>query len=140
MKKILIIDDEKFMRRTIVSARRQEGFETLETENGVEGLQLARDRRPDLILCDVRMEKMDGYATLAALREDPTTATIPFVLMTAMAERAGMRQGMLLGADDYLPKPFSVDDLIATVNARFTKQKALKRQADEKLAGFCSNL
>jgi CheY-like chemotaxis protein len=140
MKKILIIDDEKFMRRTIVSALRQEGFETLETENGLEGLEVARNRRPDLILCDVKMDKMDGYATLAALREDPVTAAIPFVLMTAMAERTGMRQGMLLGADDYLPKPFSVEDLVATVNARFAKQKAWQQKADEKLVGFCSNI
>jgi two-component system, sensor histidine kinase and response regulator len=140
MKKILIIDDEKFMRRTIVSALRQEGFETLETENGVEGLQIARSRLPDLILCDVKMDKMDGYATLTALRDDPATAAIPFILMTAMAERNGMRQGMLLGADDYLPKPFSVDDLVATVNARLVKQKAMQRQADQKLAGFCSNI
>jgi signal transduction histidine kinase len=83
---------------------------------------------------------MDGYATLTALRDDPATATIPFILMTAMAERNGMRQGMLLGADDYLPKPFSVDDLVATVNARLAKQNALQRRADQKLAGFCSNL
>jgi two-component system, sensor histidine kinase and response regulator len=99
-----------------------------------------RNRLPDLILCDVKMDKMDGYATLTALRDDPATAIIPFILMTAMAERNGMRQGMLLGADDYLPKPFSVDDLVATVNARLTKQDALQRRADQKLAGFCSNI
>ena len=72
---------------------------------------------PDLILCDVNMDKVDGYLTLSALRSEPSTATIPFILMTGLADHAGMRHGMELGADDYLPKPFNPRELVARVRA-----------------------
>ena len=94
----------------------------------------AREQLPDLILCDVNMDKAGaGYATLAKLREDVTTAAIPFILMTGLADAAGMRHGMDLGADDYLPKPFKVDELYATVNARLRKVQTVREEAEKKL-------
>jgi two-component system, sensor histidine kinase and response regulator len=95
---------------------------------------------PDLILCDITMPQMDGYATLAALRQDPATAVIPFILMTGRPDNAGMRQGMTLGADDYLPKPFSIFELQAAVQARLKKQQVLLQQAEKKLADLRSNI
>ena len=110
MSKILVIDDESWLREMIRLALEQEGFEVLEATDSSEGVAQAREQRPDLILCDVNMDGAGaGYKTLAKLREDAATATIPFILMTGLADAAGMRQGMDLGADDYLPKPFKVD-------------------------------
>jgi signal transduction histidine kinase len=95
---------------------------------------------PDLILCDVNMQKVDGYLTLSSLRNEPTTAAIPFILMTGLADNAGMRHGMELGADDYLPKPFSIEGLYAAVEARIKKAEALRQEAEKKLTNLRDNL
>jgi len=86
------------------------------------------------------MEKVDGYLTLSSLRSEPTTAAIPFILMTGLADNAGMRHGMELGADDYLPKPFTIDGLYAAVEARLKKAQALRQEAEKKLADLRDNL
>jgi two-component system copper resistance phosphate regulon response regulator CusR len=117
MKKILVIDDEQWLREMMQLALRQRGFEIVEAENGEKGIEVARKELPDLILCDVNMEKVDGYLTLSSLRGEPSTASIPFILMTGLADHAGMRHGMELGADDYLPKPFAIAELRARVGA-----------------------
>ena len=91
------------------------GYEVIEAENGEVGIEKARKILPDLVLCDVNMEKVDGYLTLSSLRSEPVTAAIPFILMTGLADNAGMRHGMELGADDYLPKPFTIEALYAAV-------------------------
>ena len=140
MKKILVIDDEEWLREMIQLALRQKGFEITEAENGVVGIELARKILPDLILCDVNMEKMDGYLTLSSLRNEPTTAAIPFILMTGLADNAGMRHGMELGADDYLPKPFTIDALYAAVDTRLKKAQALRDEAEKKLADLRDNI
>jgi two-component system, sensor histidine kinase and response regulator len=80
------------------------------------------------------MQKMDGYLTLSVLRNEPATAAIPFILMTGLADNAGMRHGMELGADDYLPKPFTIDGLYAAVETRLKKAEALRQEAERKLA------
>ena len=119
MSKILVIDDESWLREMIRLALEQQGFDVIESVDSTDGTAKARQFLPDLILCDVNMGKADaGYETLTKLREDAATAAIPFILMTGMADSAGMRHGMELGADDYLPKPFKVDELYAAVNAR----------------------
>ena len=134
MSKILVIDDESWLREMIRLALEQQGFEVLEAMDGADGIAQAREHLPDLILCDVNMDKAGaGYTTLAKLREDATTAAIPFILMTGLADAAGMRHGMDLGADDYLPKPFKVDELYATVNARLRKVQTVREEAEKKL-------
>src|SRR5919108_3140403 len=140
MAKILVIDDDAGLREVIRVSLEQASFEVIEADNGAEGLQLACQNLPDLILCDVRMEKMDGYRTLAALRQDGNTAPIPFILMTGQADSAGMRQGMELGADDYLSKPFTVPQLLAAVNARLKKQQMVREQAERRLADLRANI
>ena len=134
MSKILVIDDESWLREMIRLALEQQGFEVIEAVDSTDGSDKARQFLPDLILCDVNMGKAgSGYNTLTKLREDAATAAIPFILMTGMADSAGMRHGMELGADDYLPKPFKVDELYAAVNARLRKVKTVRDDAERKL-------
>lgn len=121
MKKILVIEDEPEMRRNLMTILRLEGFEPLGAENGRAGLALARSGNPDLILCDVMMPEMDGHQVLRALREDPATEVIPFVFLTARGEKVDLRNGMDLGADDYLTKPVSRENLLAALRARLRR-------------------
>ena len=140
MKKILIIDDEEWLREMIQLALSQRGYEVIEAHNGHDGIEKARAELPDLILCDVNMGKVDGYLTLAALRKEAPTAAIPFILMTGMADNAGMRHGMELGADDYLHKPFTIEVLCAAVEARLKKSQTVRDEAERQLAHLRDNI
>ena len=140
MKRILVIDDEEWLREMIHLALKQKGFEVIEAPNGADGIERARKELPDLILCDINMEKVDGYLTLASLRNEAPTAAIPFILMTGLADNAGMRHGMELGADDYLPKPFTTDALYAAVDARLKKAQTVRDEAERKLASLRDNI
>jgi signal transduction histidine kinase len=140
VKKILIIDDEEWLREMIQLALRQRGYEVVEAHNGQEGIEKARAELPDLILCDVNMGKVNGYLTLAALRTEAPTAAIPFILMTGLADNAGMRHGMELGADDYLPKPFTTEVLYAAVEARLKKSQTVRDEAESKLRHLRDNI
>jgi signal transduction histidine kinase len=140
MKRILVIDDEEWLREMVHIALAQRGFDVVEAENGSEGIDKARKELPDLILCDVNMEKVDGYLTLSSLRNEPATASIPFILMTGLADNAGLRHGMELGADDYLPKPFTINELFAAVETRLKKAQALRQEAEKTLADLRDNI
>jgi len=140
VKKILVIDDEEWLREMVHLALTQKGYDVIEAVNGAAGIEVARKELPDLILCDVNMEKVDGYLALSSLRNEPTTASIPFILMTGLADNAGMRHGMELGADDYLPKPFTIDALYAAVEARLKKVEAVRLEAEKKLADLRDNI
>jgi two-component system, sensor histidine kinase and response regulator len=140
MHKILVIDDEEPIRRLILMALRKKGFAVIEAESGEQGIELARTNLPDLVLSDVKMAKMDGYMVLAELRSDPRTTAIPVILMTGQPHPAGMRQGMELGADDYLPKPFTVPAMLAAVDARLKKQDTLRLAVEQKLADLRANI
>ena len=142
MSKILVIDDEPTLREFVRLALETQGFEVIEAADHADGDAKARAHLPDLILCDINMAgKSDaGFTALARLREDPATAAIPFILMTGMADSAGMRHGMALGADDYLPKPFKVEELYATVNARLRKVQTVRAEAEKKLSHLRSQI
>jgi signal transduction histidine kinase len=140
MNRILVIDDEEWLREMVQMALRQKGYDVLQAENGGAGIVAARKELPDLILCDVNMDEMDGYHTLSSLRNEPETASIPFILMTGLADNAGMRHGMELGADDYLPKPFTVEALYAAVEARLRKTQTLRQEAEKKLTDLRDNI
>lgn len=133
MKKILVIEDDPTIRDAILSILQEEGFEAVGVEDGNQGVQVAQNNLPHLILCDVMMPGLDGYDVLATLRQNPATAAIPFIFLTARGEKADFRQGMELGADDYLTKPCSVDELLRAVNARLAKLIAVERQSQDKL-------
>lgn len=125
MPKILVIEDEQGLREEIVDILGFEGFETAGASNGQVGLEMARTFRPDMIVCDIMMPVLDGYGVLLELRSDPQTATIPFLFLTARAERSDMRRGMILGADDYLIKPFRNEELLEAIQARLEHRRLL---------------
>lgn len=140
MSKILVIDDEEWLREMVRMALKQKGHDVLQADNGTAGIELARTEVPDLILCDVNMGKVDGYLTLSSLRTEQSTAAIPFILMTGLADNAGMRHGMELGADDYLPKPFTLDGLYGAVEARLKKAQTIRHEAERRLADLRTNI
>jgi len=121
MIKILVIEDEVLLRANTVQILAFEDFHTIEAENGLLGVQLAQEQLPDLILCDVMMPELDGYGVLVALRQNPLTSAIPFIFTTAKASHADLCQGMELGADDFLSKPFSADELLAAISTQLKK-------------------
>src|SRR5215471_21628524 len=115
MTRILIIEDEPAMRANLEDILELEGFLPILASNGKEGIRLALEQQPDLILCDIMMPDMNGYAVLEALRAEPSTVRIPFVFLTAKGERSDVREGMEVGADDYLIKPVHVDELLGAI-------------------------
>lgn len=125
MKKILVIEDEDSIRTNILELLEMQNFITLEADNGLTGLHLAQELIPDLILCDVMLPKLDGYGVLSALRREPATAIIPFIFLTALADRIHTRKGMELGADDYLIKPFGSEELLRAITIRLEKQNVI---------------
>ena len=131
MTKILVIEDELFVRENIVELLEAEDFEVFSTENGILGILWAQDNRPDLVICDVMMPEINGYDVLAEMRQLPTTSLIPFMFLTAMADKGDIRYGMELGADDYLIKPFTRTELLNAINARLAKQEKLMKQYNE---------
>lgn len=123
MKKILVIEDESEMRRNVAVILSLEGYQPVTADSGSVGLRLLQSERPDLVICDVMMPGMDGYAVLQALRDDPATAAVPFIFLTAKGEKPDQRCGMNLGADDYLTKPVARADLLSAVSARLRRSK-----------------
>jgi diguanylate cyclase (GGDEF)-like protein len=128
MYKILVIEDERSIRINLLKLLSAEGFQAIGAENGSCGVQLARREQPDVIICDILMPILDGYGVLKALQQDPTTATIPFIFLTAKADRADWRQAMTLGADDYLTKPFTRAELLEAIATRLQKKASLAQR------------
>ena len=118
MQKILVIEDETAIRNNLARFLRVEGYEVMTAENGVAGVTAAREGRPHFIICDIRMPELDGYGVLAALRQDAATARIPFMFLTASADRAERHLGLAQGADEYLTKPFKLPELLAAIKRR----------------------
>ncbi|MDY6939220.1 MAG: response regulator [Cyanobacteriota bacterium] len=124
MKKILVIEDEQLLLKNILSILKAEGFEAIGASGGSRGVEMATSETPDLIICDVMMPELDGYGVLKQLQQNPETHLIPFIFLTAKSDRADIRQGIELGADDYLTKPFDIEELLRAIEARFKKQEA----------------
>ena len=127
MTKILVIEDEKSVRENLLELLEAEDFQTIAAANGRMGLELVTSEIPDLILCDIMMPEIDGYGVLTILREDPVTATIPLIFITAKSSRSDFRNGMNCGADDYLTKPFTRAELLSAIGGRLNKQATLKK-------------
>jgi CheY-like chemotaxis protein len=132
MKNILVIDDKEEIRTLIRAVLSNYGFNVTEAANGQIGVQMLRDLKLDLVICDINMPGMDGYETLGAVRESGATASIPFILMTGLVSRDGFRRGMVCGADDYLVKPFTTDELIEAVMSRLARQTDFQLEADRR--------
>jgi serine/threonine protein kinase len=119
--KILVVEDDAEIRKNLGRMLRMENFDVLTAENGDVAIALVRQHLPALILSDVMMPVLDGYGFLEALRADPLISRIPVIFLTALADRVDMRRAMNLGADDYLTKPFSQEELLTAINARIKR-------------------
>ena len=126
-KKILIIEDSSDVLENTAELLELAGYEVFTAKNGKEGLEAARDKKPDLVVCDIMMPELDGYGVLRAFENIPETVGKPFIFMTAKSEKSDIRMGMDLGADDYLTKPFSGDDLIRVIGARLKKSGVIEK-------------
>ena len=119
---ILVIEDSGEIRENTAELLELAGYDVFTAVNGKDGLEQARKIQPDLILCDIMMPELDGYGVLRALENIPDLSGTPFVFFTAKSEKNDFRAGMDLGADDYLTKPFTGDDLLRVVGARLKKK------------------
>lgn len=126
------------MRRNIALMLEMEGYEVLTAENGRVGVEVALQKLPDLVICDVMMPELDGHGVVQTLRAEPATAMLPFVFLTARSDKSDVRIGMNFGADDYLLKPVVREDLLAAVEARLARSEAIEArvQAASANGGF----
>jgi len=124
---ILVIEDDSSIRENLQELLQAHGFEVASYPNGLAGLAAIQEQLPDLVLCDIMMPKMDGYEVLQALKSSDKTANIPFIYITAKADRADQRLGMELGADDYIIKPFSSKDVLNAIEIRRQKQSSTQK-------------
>jgi two-component system, sensor histidine kinase and response regulator len=132
MVKILVIEDDDAVRDNILELLAAEGFTPFGAENGTRGLKLARELLPDLILCDIVMPGIDGFGVLAVLNQEKGDHSIPFIFLTARVARDDARKGMELGADDYLTKPFTRQELLNAITTRLAKQKSLVAEVSQR--------
>jgi signal transduction histidine kinase len=140
MTKILIIEDHHLLCDEIRDWFTFEGFQTYAAYNGRHGIELALQHLPDVILCDIMMPEMSGMQVLERLRSEPTTKLMPFIFMTALADREDLRSGMEGGADDYVTKPFTRDELLSAVRTRLQKTVELKENAEAAIRELRENL
>lgn len=138
MKKILVIEDNLEVRENLAEILELSGYQVATAENGKIGVQAARAEKPDLILCDVMMPELDGFGVLRILDQNPQTADVPFVFLTAKAEKDDFRKGMNLGADDYITKPFDDVELLDAIQMRLKKSERIKNSFDGTAQGLTS--
>lgn len=128
MKKILVIEDDKNVRENIKTLLSEEGYIVYSASAGDEGIIIAKNEIPDLIVCDIMMHGKDGYAVLKELSKNSSTKSIPFIFLTAKVERSDLRYGMELGADDYLFKPFKSEELLKSIESRLRRVDVFKAE------------
>ena len=126
MKTILLIEDDSVLRENTAELLELAKYKVITASNGKTGVVLAKKHQPDIIICDIMMPELDGYGTLKALSNSKLTKYIPFVFLSAKTERNDVRKGMNLGADDYITKPFTEDDLISAIESRLAKVSILQ--------------
>ncbi len=136
MKTLLLIEDDADVRDNTAEILELAHYRVLKAENGKRGVDLARKEKPDLILCDIMMPELDGYGVLHLLSRSPDTAEIPFIFLTAKAERGDVRRGMDLGADDYLTKPFEESELLNAIEGRMKRSAIFQRGFDRTIQGL----
>lgn len=126
MVKILVIEDEYEVRSSIRELLESNNYKVFSASDGVEGVELAKEIIPDLIISDILMPKMSGHQVIETLMKEPEFVTVPFLFLTAKAEMTDFRDGMELGADDYITKPFRAVDLLKAIETRLNKYETIK--------------
>ncbi|HAJ64177.1 MAG TPA: DNA-binding response regulator [Cyanobacteria bacterium UBA8543] len=127
VKKILVIDHQANSRDFFLEGLKAHGFDTISADNGRVGVQRAREELPNLIICDIMMPQLSGYGVLTTLRQDPSTAIIPFIFVTTKGYRSHLRRAMELGANDYLTKPCTIEQLVKAIAVQLKKQTLLEQ-------------
>lgn len=135
MKHILLIEDNNEIRENTAEILQLAGYSVVTAENGKRGIELAMEKKPDVIICDVMMPILDGYGVLHLVQKNPDLAGTPFIFLTAKAERGDFRKGMEMGADDYITKPFSDAELLNAVESRLQKRELIKKEYQSGAAG-----
>jgi DNA-binding response OmpR family regulator len=126
MKTVLIIEDDVVLRENTAELLVLSQYNVISAPNGKVGVDLAKQQLPDIIVCDIMMPELDGYGTLKALAEHNATKHIPFIFLSAKVAHKDVRKGMNMGADDYITKPFSEDEIISAIESRLAKAAILK--------------
>jgi len=126
LKKILIIEDEKNLRKSICDLLQQDGYSCIQAQDGEKGIDISINELPDLIICDIKMPGINGHQVFQELRNNIRTSEIPFIFLSALVDKKNLREGMLLGADDYITKPFQPDELLSAIEVRLKKYEAIK--------------
>ena len=121
--RVLVIDDDAAVLRYITRSLRTAGYRVDSAADGLAGVAMARQHFPDLVVCDISMPRLDGHEVLRQLRQFPVTSTVPFIFLTGRGDRSDVRQGMQLGADDYLSKPFVARELVEAVGSRLARRR-----------------
>ena len=138
--KILVVEDDAAVLENIVELLVAEGYRVTGARDGEEAFRFLQSERPGLILCDVRMPRLNGLGLLAKVSQDPTLANIPFIFLTALKERSDLRAAMELGADDYISKPFGRQELLGAIQRRLNKHEAVRTDARQSVESFNKNL
>lgn len=131
--KIVIVEDDKTIRDNLHEILEAYGYEVSSYEDGLQGLGGIKQIIPDLVVCDIMLPLMDGYQVLKQLKSEELTRNIPFIFLTARSERADQRKGMELGADDFIVKPFTTQELINAINTRLQKEKNTENKIQDAL-------
>ncbi|MGQ4649909.1 response regulator [Lyngbya aestuarii] len=140
MKKILVVEDELSVRENILELLEVEGFEVLGAGDGFTGIDLAEQYLPDLILCDVMMPKLDGFGVLSELRKKVLTDRIPLIFLTAKTNKSDLRKAVELGADDYITKPFTVEELLKAISASLEKTAVIEQKSQQQLGQIVNKI
>jgi len=137
--KVLLIEDDISLAGTVRNYLKLKGFEVFHANNGASGIQMAFEMEPDAIVCDINIPVIDGYQVFKVLNETQTKLTVPFIFLTAKTDLQEIREGMKLGADDYITKPFDFNDLYSSIITRIEKQQRLLKTNEDKFLTLLNN-
>lgn len=140
MTTILLIEDNPDIRDNTAEILEMANYQVLTAADGMQGVHMAFEHKPDLIICDITMPVLDGYGVLHMLHKRNALQATPFIFLTARAERSDMRKGMEMGADDFITKPFDAMELLQAIESRIKKARQLREEVAEGLSGFDSLL
>jgi len=136
MKTVLLIEDNEDIRENMAEIMELANYKVLTAPDGKQGIEMAVKHKPDVIVCDIMMPVLDGYGVIHMLQKNEETRNIPFIFLTAKAERAEIRKGMELGADDYITKPFNGTELLNAIESRIRKAEILKQDIQPNMDGL----